>query len=83
MKGLSVRRACGSTSPLIRQAPDHSYQVGACTKGCCKVQDADRHNIRNMGTLRQMGVVVRALEGRYITYAGLTKSNELSSGVQS
>ena len=43
---------------------------------------ASRHNIRNTGTLKQMGVVVRALEGRYITYTALTEPNGLSSGAR-
>lgn len=50
----------------------------------CYVQEfASRHNICNTDTLRQMSVVVRALEGRHLTYTALTEPNGLSSGSRS
>ncbi len=44
---------------------------------------AGRHNFRNADTLLQMGVVVRALEGRHPNYTDLTEPNGLSSGARS
>lgn len=41
-------------------------------------ESAGHRNIRHVGTLRQMGVMVQALEGRNIAYAGLIKPNGLS-----
>ena len=43
---------------------------------------AGRHNLRNAGTLAQMGEVVRGLEGRALTYAELKSDNGLSSGAR-
>ena len=43
---------------------------------------ASRHNVHNTNMFRQMGVVVRALEGRHITYGNLTEPNGLSLGVR-
>ena len=44
---------------------------------------AGRHNLRDAGTLAQMGLAARVLEGRHITYADLTEPNGLSSGARS
>lgn len=45
---------------------------------------AGRHNVRDAGTLAQMDLLARALEGRHqITYADLTEPNGLSSGARS
>ena len=44
---------------------------------------AGRHNIRDAGTLRQMGAVVRELEGRHLTYADRTEPTGRASGARS
>lgn len=41
-----------------------------------------RHNIRDVDTLTQMGLVVQGLEGKQLTYADLKQSNGLSSGAR-
>ena len=41
-----------------------------------------RHNLRDVDTLTQMGVVVRGLEGKHLTYADLKHPNGLSSGAR-
>ena len=43
---------------------------------------AGRHNLRGAGTLIQMGMVVRGLEGKRLTYADLKQSNGLPSGAR-
>ena len=44
---------------------------------------AGRHNQRDADTLAQMGMMVRGLEGKRLTYAALKKPNGLSSGARS
>ena len=41
---------------------------------------ARRHNLRPEDTITQMGMVVRGLEGRRLTYRQLKESNGLDSG---
>ena len=43
---------------------------------------AGRHNLRNADTLTQMGLVVRGLEGKRLTYADLKQPNGRSSGAR-
>jgi len=43
---------------------------------------AGRHNIRDVDTLIQMGLVVQGLEGKRLTYADLKQPNGLSSGAR-
>ncbi len=43
---------------------------------------AGRHNLREADTLTQMGMVVRGMEGRRLTYADLKEPNGLSSGAR-
>lgn len=43
---------------------------------------AGRHNLRDADTLTQMGLVVRGLEGKRLTYTELKRSNGLSSSAR-
>ena len=43
---------------------------------------AGRHNLREAGTLTQMGMVVRGFEGKRLTYAALKQPNGLDSGAR-
>ena len=43
---------------------------------------AGRHNMRDADTLSQMGLIVRGLEGKRLTYATLKQDNGLSSGAR-
>ena len=43
---------------------------------------AGRHNLRDVDTLMQMGMVVRGLEGKRLTYTALKQPNGLPSGAR-
>ena len=43
---------------------------------------AGRHNLRDADTITQMGLVVRGLEGKRLTYAALKQPNGLASGAR-
>ena len=43
---------------------------------------AGRQNIRELGTLEQMGFVVRGMDGKLLHYRDLTADNGLDSGAR-
>ena len=43
---------------------------------------AGRHNLRDVDTLTQMGIVIRGFEGKRLTYADLKEPNGLTSGAR-
>ena len=70
-------------SMLKRGDKDIHHKMGPKHLDCYVQEFAGRRNIRNAGTLRQMGAVVREFEGRHLTYANLSEPNGLASGARS